>query len=309
MIDHSSDFDARRIGWWARRGAVRRIRRSAAITDADRELRMQQARAAQTRGEINALTRGLTAVVPPPATWTPPPAPPAAYAPLPPATHSQATYPPPPPPATRQPTSYAPPTPPAGYQPTPPASLTRSFLSARRLLVGFVVVLLACGGGVVSCVSSIVDSVQDLTSESSTTPPDLATEEGWTEMVDGFDAEADLSQTVGLIVRPRSATLSVRGDGALVDRFYFDGDVTSTAGVRRDPVARDFDPTQIAPGVPGNVLASARRSSGVSDSTQALMTISSRGSGVQLVVTFPDGSAGTYVMVADAEGNVVSVTP
>ncbi|MET0822528.1 MAG: hypothetical protein ABWY58_16315, partial [Aeromicrobium sp.] len=60
-IDHSSDFDARRVGRRQRRAAARLIRRATALTAADRELRVQQARAAHTRGELNALTRGLDA--------------------------------------------------------------------------------------------------------------------------------------------------------------------------------------------------------------------------------------------------------
>jgi hypothetical protein len=132
-LDHSSDFDARRAGRRARRAAVGRIRRATALTAADRELRVQQARAAQTRGELSALTRGLDAAQP-------------------------AVGPPLPGAVATSPSSWQQP-PPAPQQPAG----RRSSLSGK-ILIGVVAVVLVCGGSVVSCVSSLVDTVSDTAS-------------------------------------------------------------------------------------------------------------------------------------------------
>lgn len=317
MIDHSSDFDARRIGWWARRSAIRQIRRSTAITDADRTLRLQQAQAAQTRGEISALTRGLTASGPaasavPPARsipYTPPPAPPRAQR-----APSQYTQPPPssmrysPPPRPAPQYSAPPAQSPAGYQP-PPAQAKRKRSFHGKVLIGLVIALLACGGGVVSCVSSIVDSVQDFSSDSSSAP-DLQTEGGWSEMITAFASRTDLAETISVAVRQSSATLTVRSDDdGRAPRYYYDGDVTTTSDLTFTAAQEVFDLGAVDPAVVTEAVAQARRSSGEPDSTEALVSVWAENGGLRITVEFLLGDAETYSLVVDGDGTVISETP
>jgi hypothetical protein len=306
VIDSSSDFDARRIGWWARRTAVRQIRRSTAITDADRALRVQQAGAAQTRGELNALTRGLSAAGPAAAPWTPPrpsdvplPKP---YAPQrPPAAR--------PPQAGRPPSSWTPP----GQQvpvPQPFAQQPPARTSSKRgsVLVGLVIVLLMCGGGLVSCVSSVVDTVRSSSSVSpgpSVSTPDLRTEQGWSEMVDAFGTETDLAESLSLLVRDRSATLSVAVDDSSSDGYRYDGDVTPTGGVDRVPSEQVFDLRDIEPSVPVGAVARAREGAGEPESTEAWLQVWSAEAGPRILVAFPSGTADTYTLVVDSAGAVL----
>jgi hypothetical protein len=304
VIDSSSDFDARRIGWWARRTAVRRIRRSTAITDADRALRVQQASAAQTRGELNALTRGLSATGPA-APWTPPR--PSDVRP------PQAPQRPPvarPPQAAQPPSSWTPP----GQQvpvPQPFAQQPPVSTSSKRgpVLIGLGIVLLLCGGGLVSCVSSVVDTV---TSSSSVSPgpavstPDLRTEQGWSEMVDAFGTETDLAESLNLLVRDRSATLSVAVDDSSSAGYRYDGDVTSTRGAARVPSEQVFDLRDIEPSVPVGAVARARQGAREPESTEAWLQVWSTEAGPRILVTFPSGAADTYSLVVDAAGVVLN---
>ena len=297
MSDHFSDFDARRIGWWARRAAVRRIRRATGITDADRSLRVQQASAAQTRGEISALTRGLSPTGPAPA-WTPPRA-------------EQRT-------STAQQPAGRPPmsswTPPAQQAPIPqpfaqqPAARKKS--ARGPLLIGLVIVVLMCGGGIVSGVTSVVDTVQEGSSSSVRAEvPDPQTEAGWDAMVDELDSRVDLSKTIGLLVRQDGATLTVADGDTAAARYSYDGDVTATTEVRRLPTEQLFDLTDIDSSVIVRTLARARRSSGEPESSQAWVQVWAFARGTRIVVTFPDGASGTYAMVVDTDGELVSETP
>jgi hypothetical protein len=303
VSDHSSDFDARRIGWWQRRTAARRIKQSSALMPADRELRMQQVRAAQTRGELNALTRGLETVAPAVTAWVPPAA--AAYTPPP--TAPPRTTPP-------NPTPYPTPPPPSAYVNPPqaapyqqrPAAPKRSI--GKPIVIGLVILLVTCGGGFVSCVSSIVDAARDVSSGTSTaSAPDLSTEAGWTEMVDAFSQRTDLGETVGLLVRERSATLSVASsDATRSERLYYDGDVTSASEVTRGPSEQVFDLTEIDASVPVEAIARARRLSGEAASTEAWVQVWATPEGPRIVVVFPNGTTENYSLIVDADGTVIS---
>jgi hypothetical protein len=301
VSDHSSDFDARRIGWWQRRTTAHRIKQSSALMPADRELRMQQVRAAQTRGELNALMRGLETVAPAATAWVPP-----RSASTPPTTPPQASRyqaPPAASPYTRPPQAAR--YPQQQYPQQPPA---RKKSIRGPVVLGLIIALVTCGGGLVSCVSSVVDSVRDETSgTSAASVPDLGTEAGWSEMVDAFSQRTDLAETVGLLVRDRSATLSVASsDATQSERLYYDGDVTSASEVSREPSERVFDLAQIDPSVPVEAVARARRSSGEAGSTEAWVQVWATPEGPRVLVAFPSGTADTYSLTVDADGTVIS---
>lgn len=273
---------------------------------ADRDLRLQQVGAAQTRGELNALTRGLDPSAPA-TTYRPPhqqtstdvPRPPQApaHTPLPPPQQASAY--------AQPPSAHAPPA--AGYQPGRPVAPKKSIV--RPVAIGVIIVLVTCGGGLVSCVSAVVKSVQDISSDSSpSSPRDLETEEGWTDMVDAFSDEVGLGDTVGVLVRRRSATLSVYSDEVTAARFYYDGDVTPTSEVSREPSEVPFDLSAIDPTVAIDAVDRARRASGESKTTEAWVHITGTDSGPHLVVGFPSGTATTYGLVVDADGAVISET-
>ncbi|MCW2841265.1 MAG: hypothetical protein JWR55_2748 [Aeromicrobium sp.] len=308
VSDHSSDFDARRIGWWQRRTTAHRIKQSSALMPADRELRMQLVRAAQTRGELNALMRGLETVAPAATAWVPPPS--APYVPPRAAPPNRAAYTAPPNPVadmasadTRPPQAARYPQP--QYPQQPPA---RKKSIRGPVVLGLIIALVTCGGGLVSCVSSVVDSVRDETSgTSAASVPDLGTEAGWSEMVDAFSQRTDLAETVGLLVRDRSATLSVASsDATQSERLYYDGDVTSASEVSREPSERVFDLAQIDPSVPVEAVARARRSSGEAGSTEAWVQVWATPEGPRVLVAFPSGTADTYSLTVDADGTVIS---
>jgi hypothetical protein len=279
-VNGSDGFDPRRIGWWQRQGAVRRIKKAVNLTDADRDLRVQSAKAAQTRGEIIVLMQGL--VDPGPAGQL-----------LPRGQYPSLSVP-------RSPQQPAPQAAP-GTQPS-----ARKKSMSGRLLIGLVVVVLLCGGSLVSCVSALVDSVRDISSgASSTAAPDIDTEEGWTQMVEAFAAETDLEKTVGLLARRRFATLSVETGDTAAARYYYDGDVTTTSGERREPTNVPFDLAEVDASVVVQTIARARRSSGVSDLTQAWVQVWAVAGGPRILVTFPD-SSDTYGLVVDADGAVLN---
>jgi hypothetical protein len=266
---------------------------------------MQQAGAAQTRGEINVLTQGLSAVAPAPAAWTPTPRP-VTGPPLPRPPAASST----PPHVQQSPPSW---TPPAQQAPVPqPFAVqppVRKKSAARPVVIGLIVVLVSCGGGLVSCVSSVVDEVRDGSSSSpSTSVADPQTEEGWDEMVEAFDDEADLSKTVGLMVRRSSATLSVEAGDSAAARYYFDGDVTSATEVRRTTTEQLFDLADIDGSVVEDAVSRARTSSESSASDEAWIMVWAGATGPRIVVTFPTAND-TYALVVDTDGATVSETP
>jgi hypothetical protein len=302
--DRWGDFDARRVGWWQRRSAVRSIRRAAGITPADRELRIQSAKAAQTRGELHVLTRDLAGQAPavlspsvPPAYSPPAYSPPAYSAPSYDAsTHPQASHPPVTPP--RQPGMPQPPTP----KKSP----------GRSLVLGLVVVVLLIGSSVVSCISSIVDTVDKASSSGSesSSPTELQTVGGWTQMVGDLRGELRAGQATGIVVRRTAATIATvdPDDPDQELRFYYDGDVTQSSPTQRTPGTELFDLTAIAPAVVAEAVAGARSRSGATSSSEAWVTILDAGDGPRISVSFPDGTVGGYELVVDVDGNEISQT-
>ncbi|MFC5678936.1 DUF1707 domain-containing protein [Aeromicrobium endophyticum] len=300
-IDHSSDFDARRVGRRQRRAAARLIRRATALTAADRELRVQQARAARTRGELNALTRGLEAmaaapvrssVARPPMSGLPVATPPAALQRAAPSV-----------PGARPPASPA--WPPSSPPPQQPPARRRSFNS--KILVGLVALVLACGGSVVSCVSSLVDTVSDSSSGgSSSGPPDLATHAGLTGMIDAYDDEVD-DAAVLLVVEPRSAELWTDSGATTSTRYRYDGDVTRASDVQGYSSELPFDLDDIDLDVVLAAVRQARRTSGLADDDARVQITGSAG-GPRTLVTFPSSTRPTYQLFVDHDGDVVYET-
>ncbi|MET0447599.1 MAG: hypothetical protein ABW004_04310, partial [Aeromicrobium sp.] len=197
---------------------------------------------------------------------------------------------------------------PAGYQPPPaPPARKRSFHG--KVLIGLVIALLACGGGVVSCVSSIVDSVQELSSSDSSAL-DLQTEEGWSDMITAFASRTDLAETISVAVRQSSATLAVAtDDDTRATRYYFDGDVTTTSDLTLTADQEMLDLGAVDPSVVIEAVAQARRSSGEPESTEALVQVWAENGGTRILVEFLLGDADTYALVVDGDGTVISETP
>ena len=278
-IDHSSDFDARRVGRRQRRAAARLIRRATALTAADRELRVQQARAAHTRGELNALTRGLDAAV--------------QGRPVPDPARSGAV--------ASSPQAWPQAAPPAQQ----PSTRRRSLSS--KILVGVVAVVLACGGSVVSCVSSLFDSVSDSSSGgSSSTPPDLVTRAGLTGTIDAFDDEVDDGALL-LVVQPRSADLWSDSGATTAARYRYDGDVTRAGDVQWTSSELTFDLDDIDVDVVLAAVRQARRGSGLVDD-DARVQITGDGAGPRTLVTFPSSTRPSYSLFVDHDGDVVYET-
>ncbi|MCD9197643.1 hypothetical protein [Aeromicrobium wangtongii] len=279
--DHSGDFDARRIGWWQRRSAARQIRRATGITALDRDLRLQSARVAQTRGELNALTRGLS------------PAPQALASAVPARPTIQTD-------ATRAPAVPAPP----AQQPARP----RSGSIARTVALGAVVLVLACGGSLVSCVSSLVDSARDSSGGSKSSPETLPeSRRDWTQMVRDIDDAVGADQVYWLAARGSSASIMVRGDDGVLQQYYYrDGDVEARTGEIGGLDATTFDLTAIGPHVVPEAVAAARNRSGVSSTANVVVDILDHGEGPRIRVSFPGGTVGTYQLVVDAAGNRIS---
>jgi hypothetical protein len=288
----TSDVDARRVGWWQRRRAASQIRRATAITGADRDLRLQSVTAAQTRGELNALVWGLDDVrdrsaaapgpalsVGPRATWMPPPA-----------------LPRPPVGAT------------VGSSPGSPLPRSRSV--GKTVATAAVVGVFLCGGSLVSCVSSIVDSVSDSSSEGARAAAEPLTAAGWTAMVRQLDAEAGIDRSVELVVQRRSATLSVaQGGSEPLQRYYYDGDVTQAQPVGNLMDRREFDLEHIEPDVVADAVARARREAGVPAYSRPSVTVRDLGQGPQIEIRFPDDAAVTYELVVGVDGIEVFATP
>ncbi|MET0819903.1 MAG: hypothetical protein ABWY58_02985, partial [Aeromicrobium sp.] len=268
-----------------RRAAARLIRRATALTAADRELRVQQARAAHTRGELNALTRGLDAA--PPARPVAAPAVSGARPPSAPSAPSSPSWPQAAPPAQQ-----------------PPAR--RRSLSGK-ILVGVVALVLTCGGSVVSCVSSLVDTVSDSSSGgSSSGPPDLAARAGLTDMIDAYGDEVD-DDALLLVVEPRSAELWADSGATTSTRYRYDGDVTRAGDVQGYSSELPFDLDDIDVDVVLAAVRQARRASGLVDDDARVQITGSAG-GPRTLVTFPSSTRPTYSLFVDHDGDVVYET-
>lgn len=281
MSDFSSDFDAHRVGWWERRSAVRRLKRTSWLTGADRDLRVQRARAAHTRGELNALTRDLD-VGRPGAHAQPEPIPPPvaqSYGQVP--QYSQATA-------------------------RPQQAATQSRRSLRTsLLVGGLVLLVTCGGGLVSCVSAIVDTVSESSSGSS---GGLLSEDGWNEMIGDLDDSVGVRSIVDAVVRDEAATVGLPDSDDSVLRYYYDGggDVEATGNAVRNPARALFDLFLVDGLMVEDAIDQARQGAGVTDTAEALVHVSAtEADQPTLMVTFPDDSSG-YSLVVDLDGTIVS---
>lgn len=279
--DFSSDFDARRVGWWQRRSVVRRIKRIPWLTGADRDLRVQRARAAHTRGELNALTRDLAVGGPLASTqavWTPPPAV-QSYGQVP-----QAQ------PATARPLQ---------------APVTPAKRSARTpLLIGGLVLLVTCGGGLVSCVGAIVDTVSDATSVSP--PDDLLSDDGWSTMIGDLDGGIDVRRVVDIVVQRQAATVTLpSGDDSTIS-YYYDGDISATESGDRNQARVEFDLALVEGPMVEDAVDQARQRAGVGDATEASVYVSATvRDEPTLMVTFPD-EQGSYSLVVDLDGTIVS---
>lgn len=176
-------------------------------------------------------------------------------------------------------------------------------------MIGLVILMLLCGGGLVSCVSAVVDSVQDASSSSAPAPaPDPQTENGWNDMIYAFSDETDLGTAVGVTVRRRSATLSVEAGDTESSRYYFDGDVTPASEVGRGPGEQVFDLADIDGAVVAEAVARARRASGYPESDEAWVQVWAGADGPRIAVTFPTAGADAYALVVDSFGLTVSET-
>jgi hypothetical protein len=273
---HLGDFDARRIGWWQRRSTMRAISRAAGITQADRDLRLQSARVAQTRGELNVLTRGLS-----------------------------------PAPQPVVPSSYAPPTPQQTAAQQPVRRTPRSI--GKTVGLAIVVVAVTCGGTLVSCVSSLVDSASDISSGSpSTAPPvDLLTAGAWSQMVQDLDEEVGVDRVTEVAVRRTNASVVVPGAGSsdTSQMYYYDGDVSAAQTDAPGAGRTAFDLTGIDPVVVTDAVIDARSRSGAAPSSQAWVYIADLGDGPWIHVSFVDGTVGSYERVVDLAGTQVRETP
>ncbi|MBD8608297.1 hypothetical protein IFT73_15675 [Aeromicrobium sp. CFBP 8757] len=270
-LESSSDFDAGRVGRRDRRRAVRLIGAARGITDADRELRIRDARTAQTRGELHALTRGLDAM-------------PVAVA--------------------GRPSTPAVPN-------APPAASAQRRRFGGKVVIGLIAVVLVLGTSVVSCLSGLADTSTESSTRSSSgsapvTVTDLTTRADWDEMVDALDDEADLDRTVLLFADRRSATLQIAESDTSSARYLYDGDVAPASSVLRLPSEQAFDLRDVDAEVVMRALVRARRSSGVADTSEAQVLLTRGRRGPQVFVSFPDGSAGTYGLLVDARGDVIS---
>lgn len=290
--DASSDFDARRVGWRERRAAVRRINRAGWITAADRELRVQQAKTAQTRGELNVLTRGVDAGPSVPAY--------AAYVP------SPGTQ---PPVQAMEPRAQA--MQPRGQQPAASTLLERLRPFRGRAIGTILAGVVLLSGVFTSCFNAVVDSASDVASSSSDPVPTIQTVGGWSDMVRAFEAEAETGRVVELVVSPTASSISIvdPDDSGSMLGFYFDGDVTSTTVGALPSRAQTFALDDIEPEIAAEAVARARSRSGAADTSQAWILVTARGSGPQLAVSFPDDTVGDYRLVLDVHGDVISETP
>lgn len=299
-IDHSGDFDATRVGRRQRRAAIRSIRRATSLTAADRDLRVQQARAAHTRGELNALTRGIDEV----RAMVPAPRPPTAPPPVRP---GYGSFVPPAVPPSFVPTAAGPPPRPQAV-PLPGRGQPAAWRSySAKLVIALVSLVLVCGGSVVSCVSSLVGSVSDISSGSSPRLPDLATTSGLTDMRAAFDDQIDSDDAVLLVVDRRSAVLSVPTGSTAAERYLYDGDVTRANEVQRVASEQTFDLDDLDLGVVLAAVRRARLASGVTDD-DARLQITGGASGPRTLVTFPRSTRSTYALLVDRDGSVVYET-
>jgi hypothetical protein len=291
-FEYLSDFDASRVGRRQRRSAVRQIRRATMITEADRQLRVQRARAAQTRGELNALTRDLDG---------------GGAASLPAVGHDIG-------PVTSAASPVAPPAPaPSPLRPSsPPGRGTRS-RSARpsvtgRIVVAVLIAAVTFGGAAVSGVSSIVSGFDEQTVE---VPADeLTSVVEWSQMLDAFGQEVDTTRVVSLDVDGRTAVLAAPDpdDPEALLRFYYDGDVTSTSPAPRLSTDHSFDLTAVATTAAESAVLLARARSGADEVSWPSVRIDDHGPGPQITVTFTDGTVGGYELVVDPDGTMVSET-
>ncbi len=286
MSDFSTDFDPRSVGWWQRRSVIRRLKHTAWLAGADRDLRVQRARAAQSRGELNALTRDLAFRGP------------AAESVVQGAAYSV--------PGT-QAYGQAPQAPPVMPHPPQPTASKRS-LRSSLLIVG-VVLLVTCGGGLVSCVSAIVDTVSESTSSSESTSGssvDLLSEDGWNEMIETLDEGIDIRAVVDLVVRPDAATVQLPDGDDTVLNYYYDGDVNLADNTARNPARVPFDLTMVDGSLVATTVDAARAGSGVEASAEAWVRIAAKTPDEPtIIVTFP-GAAGSYSLEVALDGTTVA---
>lgn len=243
---------------------------------------MQRARAAQTRGELNALTRDLD--VGGPVAHTPP-----------------ASIPPP----NTQTYGQAPLSPPVMSR--PPQAATPPKRSLRTsLLIGGLVLLVTCGGGLVSCVSAIVDAVSESTSVSGT--DDLLSDGGWSTMVADVDDSVGVRSVVDVAVRTDAATVGLPDGDDSVLHYYYDGgdDVEATENTVRDPARALFDLALVEGSIVEDAVEQARRRAGIREAAEAIVYVSATAKDrPTLMVSFPD-EPGDYVLVVDLDGTIVS---
>lgn len=278
MSDFSADFDPRSVGWWQRRSVIRRLKRTPWLTGADRDLRVQRARAAHTRGELNALTRDLAVGGPTPQpAWTP-----------------------------SQPQTY-------GQVPVAPAPPPRAVTAPRKrnlrtsVLIGGIFLLVTCGGGFVSCVSAIVDTVSESTSQAGA-PDDLLTVGGWSRMIEDLDEGIDISATVEAVVRPDAATIAIPDDVDTVLSYYYDGDINLNENETRNQARTEFDLTLVEGDLVQSAIDLARDGAMVDEGVEAWVLVSATTPlGPTVTVTFPDESDG-YALVMGLDGEIVSET-
>ncbi len=195
------------------------------------------------------------------------------------------------------------------HAPSTPAVPRRS--NVGKAVIGLIAVVLVLGTSVVSCISGLADTAtQSSTGSSSSSatvvPPDLTTATGWDEMVDALDDEADLDRTVLLFADSRSATLQIGESDTSSARYLYDGDVTPASSVLRLPSEQAFDLRDMDAEVVMGAVARARRSSGAADATEAQVLVTQGRRGAQVYVSFPDGTVGSYGLLVDARGDVIS---
>jgi hypothetical protein len=152
-----------------------------------------------------------------------------------------------------------------------------------------------------------VDTASDSSSgSSSSSPPDLGTRAGLTDMIDAFDDEVD-DDAVLLVVEPRSAELWSDSGATTSTRYRYDGDVTRAGDVPGYASELPFDVDDVDLDVVLGAVRQARRTAGLVEDDARLQITGSAG-GPRTLVTFPTSTRPTYALFVDGDGDVVYET-
>lgn len=160
----------------------------------------------------------------------------------------------------------------------------------------------------VGCVSVLVRSADDLGYGSRGAPIETAAD--WTEVVDAFSAEVDMTRVLELMVSGTpSVSVADPDDDTMVLRFFLGRDVTPSAPGLRSSSRQELDATAIDPDVVVDAVARARADSGNDPPVREVVKVTDDGAGPRIAVSFPLGRDSTHTYVVDASGTPVSTTP